>query len=175
MSPETFVRAFTAADVEEILLARGWLSGDASPELAQWVAEAAALLGPHAADRDALVDLLALVFHYDAAAALRQPENHAVMTRQHAREVVRALAHFLLDGRLLDSDRFKEIVSALKESVTTRNPELFHPLRLALAGRAGDGALDRVILLLDRAAALPFAAPVKGTRARIVEFCAALD
>jgi hypothetical protein len=167
--------AFTAADVEEILRARGWLAGDASPELAQWLAVAAALLGPHAADRDALENLLALVFHYDAAAALRLPENHAVMTRQHAREVVRALAHALLEGASLDSVGLKEIVAALKERVTTRNPELFHPLRLALAGRAGDGALDRVILLLDRAAALDFAVPVKSNRRRIAEFCAALD
>ena len=45
----------------------------------------------------------------------------------------------------------------------------------ALAGRAGDGELDRVILLLDGAAKLPFAVPVKGTRQRMLEFCAALD
>jgi hypothetical protein len=174
-SLESRSNPFTAADTDAILRARGWLTGDASPELAQWLADAAALLGPHAADRDALENLLALVFHYDAAATLRLPENHAVMTRQHAREVVRALAHFLLDGAPLDSERLKEIVAALKERVTTRNPELFHPLRLALAGRSGDGALDRVILLLDRAAALDFAVPVKSNRRRIAEFCAALD
>jgi len=48
-------------------------------------------------------------------------------------------------------------------------------IRLALAGRAGEGEFDRVILLLDAAAKLPFAAPVKGTRQRMLEFCAALD
>ena len=47
--------------------------------------------------------------------------------------------------------------------------------RLALAGRAGEGELDRVILLLDEAAALSFAAPVKSARVRILEFCSALD
>ena len=35
--------------------------------------------------------------------------------------------------------------------------------------------LDRVILLLDDASVLPFAVPVKSVRARILEFCAALD
>src|SRR5713226_7006179 len=38
-----------------------------------------------------------------------------------------------------------------------------------------EGGLDRVILLLDEAAALPFAVPVKSVRTRILEFCAALD
>jgi hypothetical protein len=52
---------------------------------------------------------------------------------------------------------------------------LFHPIRLALAGRAGEGELDRVILLLDEAAALPCSVPVKSARTRILEFCSALD
>jgi hypothetical protein len=48
-------------------------------------------------------------------------------------------------------------------------------VRLALAGRAGEGELDRVILLLDEAAGLGFAARVKSARERIVEFCSAMD
>jgi hypothetical protein len=63
----------------------------------------------------------------------------------------------------------------LKEDKELRGRELFHPIRLALAGRAGEGELDRVILLLDEAAVLPFAVPVKSVRTRILEFCAALD
>jgi hypothetical protein len=56
-----------------------------------------------------------------------------------------------------------------------RGRELFHPIRLALAGRAGEGELDRVILLLEEASSLPFAIPVKPARTRVLEFCAALD
>jgi len=46
---------------------------------------------------------------------------------------------------------------------------------LALAGRAGEGGLDRVILLLGAAAAAPGLAPVKTARERMIEFCAVLD
>jgi nondiscriminating glutamyl-tRNA synthetase len=81
----------------------------------------------------------------------------------------------LLDGAPLTSERFKEIVTALKDGMELRGRELFHPIRLALAGRAGEGELDRVILLLDEAAALSFAVPVKSARARILEFCSVLD
>jgi len=52
---------------------------------------------------------------------------------------------------------------------------LFHPIRLALTGRSGEGALDRVILLLDSAAVLAFAVPVKSARTRVLEFCSHLD
>ena len=132
-------------------------------------------LGPQAADRNALADLLKLVFHYDAKEILTCVENHAVLSRYAARDVVRRLALLLLEGGRLDSERFKEIVTALKDGLDIRGRELFHPIRLALAGRAGEGELDRVILLLDEAADAEFAVRVKTARERILEFCAGLD
>jgi nondiscriminating glutamyl-tRNA synthetase len=96
------------------------------------------------------------------------------LARYAARDVIRHLALLLLDPMPLTSDRFKEVVTSLKENLDLRGRDLFHPIRLALAGRAGGGELDRVILLLDHAAGLPFAAFVKSTRTRILEFCAAL-
>jgi hypothetical protein len=181
---------FTTADVEAILLERGWLepvalheskdparqAGEHSlSELRAWLADATALLGPHAVDRTVLADLLSLVFNYDAATILAAPENHAVLAREGAREVVRGLANRVLDGPEIDSDRFKEIVNEMKDALPYRGRHLFYPVRLALAGRAGEGELDRVILLLDRAAKLRLRVAVKGARQRILEFCAALD
>ncbi len=199
---------FTGRDVAAILRERGWLeanegtvarvfeprdvaekgpvseeAGYNKSDLDAWLAGAAALLGPHAADgstsltasRDALAELLSLIFRYDARDVLRLPDSHVVLAREGARDVVRELAHLVLAGPEIDSDRFKEIVNALKERLPYRGRELFHPIRLALAGRAGEGALDRVILLVDRVAGLAFHAPVKSTRQRMLEFCAALD
>jgi hypothetical protein len=102
-------------------------------------------------------------------------ESHAVLARYGAREVVRRVALLLLDGGALDSERFKEIINIMKEGSDLRSRDLFHPIRLALAGKAGDGELDRVILLIDEAAVLPFAVAVKPARVRILEFCSALD
>jgi nondiscriminating glutamyl-tRNA synthetase len=98
-----------------------------------------------------------------------------VLSRYAARDVLRRLALLLLEGGALDSDRFKAIVTSLKESLDIRGRELFHPIRLALAGRAGEGELDRVILLLDEAAGAGFAVRAKSARERILEFCAGLD
>ena len=166
---------FTAADVLGILRERGWLAGGPSPEQHAWCERAASILGGHAADRAALADLLGLVFQYDAREIISRVESHVVLSRYAARDVLRQVALLLLDGAPLTSERFKEIVTTLKDSMELRGRELFHPIRLALAGRAGEGELDRVILLLDEAAALSFAAPVKSARVRILEFCSALD
>jgi len=174
-SAPSATNVIAARDVAEILREQGWLLGDASPAQLAWCERAAALLGPHLADRRSLADLLHLVFHYDAQELLAKVESHSVLSRSGARDVVRHLALLLLDGAPLTTERFKEIITALKDRVGLRSRELFHPIRLALAGRAGEGDLDRVILLLDEAAALSFATPVKTARERIVEFCAALD
>ncbi len=178
-SPIALANSFTAADVAAILRESGWLDTAREPEadaaLQAWLARAAELLGPHVADRAALVDLLALIFGFDAAAILQDAANQAVLAREGARDVIRELANRVLDGGDVDSNRFKEIVDAMKAVMPYRSRAIFHPVRVALAGRAGDGELDRVILLLDAAARLPFAVAVKSTRQRTLEFCAALD
>lgn len=174
-APPAGLHSFTARDVADILRERGWLAGEASPEQFAWCERAAALLGAHAGDRQALAELLRLVFHYDSQEILGKVETHSVLSRYAARDVLRHLALLLLEAGPLTADEFKRIVEALKDSLGIRSRELFHPIRLALTGRAGEGDLDRVILLLDEAATLPFATSVKSARRRILEFCAALD
>jgi len=170
---------FTAADVDAILRENGWLGGAAesgdSAILHAWLARAAELLGPHAADRAALTNLLHFVFSYDAASVLREQHSQEVLSRSGAREIIRELANRVLEGGEIESDRFKEIVEGMKAVVPYRSRAMFQPIRMALAGQTGEGELDRVILLLDAAAKLDFAVPVKGTRQRMLEFCAALD
>ena len=169
------VNRFSARDVSAILREHGWLLGELSEVQSAWCERAAALLGPQAADRNALAKLLGLVFEYDARAILRTTEAHVVLSRYAARDVLRQLALLLLDGAVLTTERFNEVITALKKETGLRSRKLFHPLRLAIAGRNGEGELDRVVLLLDEAAAAGFGYPVKTARARILEFCGALD
>jgi glutamyl/glutaminyl-tRNA synthetase len=174
-APAAASNTFTGRHVIEILRAQGWLVGDATPAQLAWCERAAALLGPQVNDRRTLTDLLHPVFYYNAQELLVNVESHAVLARYAARDVLRHLALLLLDGAPLTSERFKEIVTALKDRVGIGSREIFHPIRLALTGRAGEGELDRVILLLDEAAAAFFPVAVKTARDRILEFCSALD
>ncbi len=143
--------------------------------LTAWADQAASLLGHYAADRDALAAILRLIFAYDAAQIMQQTDSHAVLARHGARDVIRHLALHLLETPRLTSDRFKQLVNQLKGELHLSSRDLFHPIRLALTGHSGEGELDRIILLLDEAAMLPFSVPVKSTRTRVMEFCAAMD
>jgi hypothetical protein len=169
------VNLFSADDVIAILRERNWLNNEPNEKQSAWCARAAAFLGPQVTERAALSDLLNLVFHYDATAILNTREAHVVMSRYAARDVLRQLALLLLDGTELTADRFSEIIATLKKGLDISSRELFHPLRLALAGCDGEGELDRVILLLDEAAAAEFSTHVKTARERILEFCAAFE
>ena len=166
---------YTAADIISILRENRWLTSDLTPEQIAWSDRAAQLLGHYAEDRAALANLLRPVFHYDAKEILQSPDAQAAISRNAARDVIRHLALLLLDPAPFTSERFKQIVTYLKETCGLRSRDLFHPIRLSLAGRIGDGELDRVILLLDEAATLNFALPAKSVRTRILEFCSALD
>src|SRR5713226_10716545 len=128
--PVAATNLFTSTDVIAILWERGWLASEPTSEQLAWCEHAAAILSGHAADRGALADLLGLVFHYDAREIISRVESHVVLSRYAARDVLRQLALQLLDGIPLSSERFKEIVTTLKEGMGLRGRELFHPLRL---------------------------------------------
>jgi hypothetical protein len=174
-SPVSSANPFSAADVLAILRERRWVGAEPSLEQRAWCERAALMLGGHAADRAALADLLGLVFEYDAREIISRVESHVVLSRCAARGVLRHVALLLLEGAALTSERFKEIVTEMKAGMELHGRELFHPIRLALAGRAGEGELDRVVLLLDEAAAISFPVSVKSSRVRILEFCSVLD
>jgi hypothetical protein len=166
---------YSANDVITLLHENRWLMTDPTPEVAVWASRAAQLLGHYAEDRRALANLLRPVFHYAAAETLQSPDAQAAISRYAARDVIRHLALLVLEPAPFTSERFKEVATYLKETCGVRSRDLFHPIRLSLTGRIGEGELDRVILLLDEASLLPFASPVKSVRTRILEFCSALD
>ncbi len=166
---------FAGVDVLSLLQEHHWLAVPTSAALTAWAEQAASLLGHYASDRAALAAILRLIFEYNASQIMQFTDSHAVLARHGARDVIRHLTLHLLQAAPLTSDRFKQLINQLKEELQLSSRDLFHPIRLALTGRSGEGELDRVILLLDEAATLPFAVPVKSTRTRVMEFCAAMD
>ncbi len=166
---------FTGAHVLAILQQRGWLLQTPTEPQSAWCDRAAALLGRYATTPDELAALLQLVFTYDARKILSEVDAHIVLGRYAARDVLRQLALHMLEPVPFTSERFQEVVTALKENLGLRGRDLFFPIRLSMAGRAGEGELDRVILLADEAASLNFAVHVKNMRERVLEFCAELD
>jgi glutamyl-tRNA synthetase/nondiscriminating glutamyl-tRNA synthetase len=120
---------------------------------------------------------LRLLFDYDAARALAQPGVRDEMAADGARAVTSALAEELASAPRLDRETFRAVANQIKTRTGQKAKALFHPIRVALTGRAEGPELDLAIPAIDRGAELPSDAGVPkilGCRERAAAFVAAL-
>jgi len=90
----------------------------------------------HAADGAALGELLGLVFHYDAREIISKVgKSCGCSPGIAARGVLRELALLLLDGAAVNSERFSEIITRLKEVDLRRGIVSSDPAGACGAGR----------------------------------------
>ncbi len=132
-----------------------------------WLAAVVNLLLPSVDCPAQLPDRAALVFEYSAKAAREDPENRQVLDAPGASEVLDSFLPRALEGNDNFTTGFREIMAAVKQETGQKGKHLFHPVRVALTGRASGPELDRLIPLLEAGSALGL---VKGPRERLREF-----
>ncbi len=121
---------------------------------------------------------LAFLFQYAPAMTLSDAAIRDEMRAVGARAVVRALAEELAAAPRLDRERFRAVANEVKKRTGQKARALFHPIRVALTGRAEGPELDLSVPAIDRGAELPAAAglpPILGCRERAALFAAALE
>jgi len=121
---------------------------------------------------------LAFLFDFDAAAALNDRQTLEEMQSGPARAVVQALAEALGAAPRLDREKFREAANRVKASTGLKGKALFHPIRVALTGRAEGPELDLAVPAIDRGAELPSTSgipAVVGNRERAAAFARALE
>jgi len=121
---------------------------------------------------------LSVVFGFSADAALADEAIRAEMTLPGARAVASALAEELSAAPRLDRERFRAAANAVKSRTAQKGKALFHPIRVALTGKADGPELDLVVPAIDRGAELPVSAgipSIAGCRERAAAFAQALE
>jgi glutamyl-tRNA synthetase len=121
---------------------------------------------------------LSFLFDYSPAAALADPKVREEMTAEGARAVVASLADALERMPRLDRDAFRAVANEVKKTTGQKARALFHPIRVALMGRAEGPELDLAVPAIDRGAELPESAgipKIPGNRERARLFAAALE
>jgi nondiscriminating glutamyl-tRNA synthetase len=121
---------------------------------------------------------LAFLFQYDADAVLETPAVVDEMRGGGARAVVSTLAEELVAAPRLDRERFRAVANQVKARTGQKAKALFHPIRIALTGRAEGPELDLAVPAIDRGAELPASAGIPaivGNRERAAAFAEALD
>jgi hypothetical protein len=105
---------------------------------------------------------LEFLFHYDAARTLADSTMRAEMATDSARAVVALLAEQLATQPRLDRDRFRAVANQIKARTGQKARALFHPIRVALTGRAEGPELDLAVPAIDDGADLPREAGIPG-------------
>jgi glutamyl-tRNA synthetase/nondiscriminating glutamyl-tRNA synthetase len=126
---------------------------------------------------DQVPSRLAFLFDYSAARAAADPAIRGEMQSDASRAVVRAFAEELAAAPRLDRDRFRVAANAVRAKTGQKGKALFHPIRVALTGRAEGPELDLAVPAIDRGAELPpdtGLPPVIGCRERARQFLDAL-
>jgi nondiscriminating glutamyl-tRNA synthetase len=121
---------------------------------------------------------LAFLFDYEPSRVLSTPEAREEMAAETARAVTSALADELAAAPRLDRNRFRAVANQVKARTGQKGKALFHPMRVALTGRAEGPELDLAVPAIDAGADLPPDAglpTILGCRERAAAFVRALE
>ena len=121
---------------------------------------------------------LALLFDYAPEKTLADAQVRGEMSADASERVVRALAEELARAPRLDRERFRQVANDMKVRTGQKGRSLFHPIRVALTGRAEGPELDLAVPAIDCGADLPADAGIPrimGCRERAARFVHALD
>ena len=120
---------------------------------------------------------LAFLFRYSPEATLADATLRGELAFDGAKAVVTALAEELAGAPRLDRERFRAIANLVKAKTGQKGKALFHPIRVALTGRAEGPELDLAVPAIDLGADLPASAGIPnilGSRERAAAFARAL-
>jgi glutamyl-tRNA synthetase/nondiscriminating glutamyl-tRNA synthetase len=121
---------------------------------------------------------LAFLFEYAPERTLADARVREEMLREGSRAVVIALADELAGAPRVDREKFRAVANQVRARTGQSAKALFHPIRIALTGRAEGPELDLAIPAIDRGADVPRDAgipPIVGCRERAAAFIAALE
>jgi nondiscriminating glutamyl-tRNA synthetase len=148
------------------------------PDVAAWLAKITRMLVPSVDRLDQLPDRAALIFNYDAKAALAAPDNAEVLTWPNTDAVLTRFTVKILEDESareakLTPEQFKKIVNEVKAETGAKGKELFHPIRIAVTGSHSGPEFDKLISILEEGSHLPLPKHVLSVRERVEKFAKA--
>ncbi|MGH9501823.1 MAG: glutamate--tRNA ligase [Terriglobales bacterium] len=158
-----------------------WLSAESFPllhlddQIQVWLTAVAELLAPSVDRMDQLPERAALIFNYDAKAALAAPDNAEVLAWANTDAVLGRFTVKILEDESaaamrLSPARFKEIVNEVKAETGAKGKELFHPIRIVITGSHSGPEFDKLIPILEEGSRLNLLKHVLSVRERVEEF-----
>jgi nondiscriminating glutamyl-tRNA synthetase len=159
---------------EPFFVGAGLLPESPDERTRAWFSKVVALLKPSVDKLDQLPERAALIFRYDAAAALNSPDNAEVLASPNSGEVLNVFAAKVEDyPPPMTPERFKAIMNEVKAKTGVKGKDLFHPVRIALTGSHSGPEFDKLIPILEEGSQLDLPQHVMNVSERLAAFRAA--
>jgi nondiscriminating glutamyl-tRNA synthetase len=143
----------------------GLLPADPPPAVLAWTARVATMLADRLPRLGAIVAESAILFEFDAAKALADPDVETTLREPRARAVIEATLARLGDGGI-DAPGFQSLAAEVRRVTGAKGRDLFHPIRVGLTGRPSGPELVRLLPLLDEGSRLDLPHAVRSCAAR---------
>jgi glutamyl-tRNA synthetase/nondiscriminating glutamyl-tRNA synthetase len=148
----------------------GYAPENPSAEVKAFFAQITALLAPSVDKLEDIPARAAMIFAYDAAAAITNPDNAEVMKGEKTKAVVAAFAAKVAQEQQLTAERFKAIVNDVKTETGAKGKELFHPIRVALTASHSGPEFDKLVPIIEAGAKMGLPKKVLSVKERITAF-----
>ena len=124
---------------------------------------------------DQLPQKCSAIFTFDADAAVREPENAAILASESAQRVLAEFAAQLTQlPAPVTPEAFKALINEVKAATGVKGKELFHPVRIAITGAHSGPEFDKLIPLIETGSTLPLPSAIPSVHARAAAFQRAL-
>ena len=139
-----------------------------------WFSKVVALLAPSVDKLEQLPERAALIFRYDAAAAIHSADNTEVLAAPKTGDVLAEFAEQVeADSSPMTPERFKAIMNEVKAKTGAKGKDLFHPVRTVLTGSHSGPEFDKLIPILEEGSKLALPQHVMSVGERLAAFRAA--
>ena len=160
--------------VEPRLREKGLVPFDANPSVTLWLVQLIELVLPSVNVLSEIPDSAAKLLYFDATKVLEDPEVEQVLADEGAVSVIQEFSSEIsLPNRDVVSD-WKTIINEVKQRTKRKGKQLFHPIRVALTGRASGPELDKLVPLFEDGSRLILPSRVENCLQRAKSVLAAL-
>ncbi|PYV61415.1 MAG: glutamate--tRNA ligase, partial [Acidobacteria bacterium] len=158
--------------------ASGLLSSAHTQGLKAWFSKVMALVLPSVDRLEQLPEKAALIFNYDAKAALTASDNAEVLGLPNTDAVLTRFTVKILEDESaregkLTAECFKKIVNEVKAETGAKGKELFHPIRIVITGSHSGPEFDKLIPILEEGSHLALPRHVLSVHQRVEAFAKA--
>jgi len=136
----------------------------------QWLERVVDAVLTHVDHLSQIVEQTGIIFEYDLAAALADPEVRKVVHDPGALDVLARMERELAGVAEITTETFRAAAARVREQTGRTGRALFHPIRIALTGRSSGPELDKLVPIYEIGATLALPRPIPSVRERLRMF-----